>query len=332
MNSIRKILVPIDDFRNCQDTVDLACYWAKKDGAKIIFCYVAIPPLPPTAYYVRSEIDEMIVQEQVEFRQVVPTDLTLEYHHEFLRGNPGPEIVKLAVGQNCDLIIMATNGRASMVRWILGSVSEYVIRHSNCPVLSVKLMAAELDSESPCESATDAWHQAENASSNGLRNRFEKSPFVTAAMSHVVPIHDYDLMLDAIKALTIARATAAPVVDSLGNSIGILTETDIQRYLQLNQRLIDHDESVLDEVFEFDEFGLRSANQTKFYQVTNHMSSPAVTVSSDATCLATEQLFAKNPELHHLIIVDGNNKPIGVVTLNQLNSIRRWNLAEGVSA
>ena len=30
MNAIRKILVPIDDFSNCQDAVDLASLWAKK--------------------------------------------------------------------------------------------------------------------------------------------------------------------------------------------------------------------------------------------------------------------------------------------------------------
>ena len=103
MNAIRKILVPIDDFSNCQDAVDLASLWAKKNEAKIIFCYVAIPPLPPTTYYVRPELDELIIQEQTEFLKVMPADSTLEYQHEFLRGNPGPEIVKLAEEQKIDI-------------------------------------------------------------------------------------------------------------------------------------------------------------------------------------------------------------------------------------
>ncbi|MDA7870675.1 universal stress protein [Mariniblastus sp.] len=332
MNTIRKILVPIDDFKNCQDAVDLACLWAKKNEAKIIFCYVAIPPLPPTAYYVRQEIDELILQEQTEFRKVIPTDSKLEYQHEFLRGNPGPEIVKLASEQNCDLIIMATHNRVGLVRWILGSVSEYVIRHSNCPVLSVKVNAKEPALEGPPESITDGWHKSDSVMSNGLRHRFEKSPFVTSAMSHVVPVHDYDQMSDAMTALTAARATAAPVINRLGSCIGILTEADIKRYLELKQRLADHDESVLDEIFEIDEYGLRRGNQTKFYQVTKHMSAPVVSVPSDTTCFATEQLFAKDPKVQHLIVVDGSNKPIGVVTPAQLNVIRRWNLAENTSA
>lgn len=331
MNAIRKILVPIDDFKNCQDAVDLASSWAKKNEALLIFCYVAIPPLPPATYYVRPEIDELIIQEQTEFGKVVPVDSEVKYRHEFLRGNPGPEIVKLADEQNCDLIIMATHNRAGLVRWILGSVSEYVIRHSKCPVLSVKVNAKEPISQSSSESTTNGWHEPVSAASYGLRHRFEKSPFVTSAMSHVVPVHDYDQMSDAITALTAARATAAPVINRLGSCIGILTETDIHRYLKLNQRLANHDESVLDEIFEVDEYGLRRGNQTKFYQVTKHMSSPVLTVPSDLTCFATEQLFAKDPSVQHLVVVDGSNKPIGVVTPAQLNVIRRWNLSENTT-
>lgn len=332
MNAIRKILVPIDDFKNCQDAVDLASLWAKKNEAKIIFCYVAIPPLPPTTYYIRPELDELIIQEQTEFLKVNPADSTLEYQHEFLRGNPGPEIVKLAEEQNCDLVIMATHNRVGLVRWILGSVSEYVIRHSKCPVLSVKVNAQEPVLEDSLETTTDGWHRPVGERSDGLRHRFEKSPFVTSAMSHIVPVHDYDQMSDVISALNAARATAAPVINRLGTCIGILTEADIQRYLELNQRLANHDESVLDEIFEIDEFGLRRGNQTKFYQVTKHMSSPVVTVPSDTTCYATEQLFAKDPDVQHLVVVDGSNKPIGVVTPDQLNVIRRWNLAENTSS
>ena len=332
MNAIRKILVPIDDFKNCQDAVELASSWAKKNEATLIFCYVAIPPLPPTAYYVRAEIDELIVQEQTEFRKVIPTDSEIEYRHEFLRGNPGPEIVKLADDQNCDLIIMATHNRAGLVRWILGSVSEYVIRHSKCPVISVKLSEKSRASKSSSESTTDGWHEPVEGASSGLRHRFEKSPFVTSAMSHIVPVHDYDQMSDAIEALTAARATAAPVINRLGSCIGILTESDIRRYQALNERLANHDESVLDEIFEIDEYGLRRGNQTKFYQVTKHMSSPVLSVPSDTTCFATEQLFAKDPDIQHLVVVDGSNRPIGVVTPAQLNLIRRWNLSGNLSS
>ncbi len=331
MNAIRKILVPIDDFKNCQDSVDLASAWAKKNEAQLIFCHVAIPPLPPTTYYARPEIDEFIVQEQAEFGKVVPADSEVKYRHEFLRGNPGPEIVKLADEQNCDLIVMATHNRAGLVRWILGSVSEYVIRHSKCPVLSVKVSAKEPVDQDSFESTTDGWHEPVSVAANGLRHRFEKSPFVTSAMSHVVPVHDYDQMSDAMAALTAARATAAPVINRLGSCIGILTEADIHRYMELNQRLANHDESVLDEIFEVDEYGLRRGNQTKFYQVTKHMSSPVLTVPSDLTCFATEQLFAKDPSVQHLVVVDGSNKPIGVVTPAQLSVIRRWNLSENTS-
>jgi hypothetical protein len=39
---------------------------------------------------------------------------------------------------DCDLIVMATHGRTGLSRWLLGSVTEQVMRRSLCPVLTVK--------------------------------------------------------------------------------------------------------------------------------------------------------------------------------------------------
>lgn len=41
-------------------------------------------------------------------------------------GKPGPEIVKLAAEEDCDVIVMSTHGRTGLSRAMLGSVANYV--------------------------------------------------------------------------------------------------------------------------------------------------------------------------------------------------------------
>ena len=43
-------------------------------------------------------------------------------------------ICKRAKEQNVDLIVMGTRGLGAIRRTILGSVSDYVLHHSECPV------------------------------------------------------------------------------------------------------------------------------------------------------------------------------------------------------
>jgi len=50
-------------------------------------------------------------------------------------------IIAYANDQRYDLIIMASHGRSGIRRALLGSVAEYVLRHSKCPVLIVPTRA-----------------------------------------------------------------------------------------------------------------------------------------------------------------------------------------------
>ncbi|MCC6238085.1 MAG: universal stress protein [Dehalococcoidia bacterium] len=52
-------------------------------------------------------------------------------------GHAGPVIVETAESTRCDAIVMATHGRSGLSRMLLGSVAEYVVRHSPCPLLLV---------------------------------------------------------------------------------------------------------------------------------------------------------------------------------------------------
>ncbi|HET6897977.1 MAG TPA: universal stress protein [Vicinamibacteria bacterium] len=52
-------------------------------------------------------------------------------------GSPATEILDTARTEAFDLIVMGTHGRGGLESWVLGSVTEAVLRSSPCPVLTV---------------------------------------------------------------------------------------------------------------------------------------------------------------------------------------------------
>jgi nucleotide-binding universal stress UspA family protein len=58
-------------------------------------------------------------------------------------GQPGEAIVEAAGAEGADIIVVGTRGRGGLGRMLLGSVSEYVVRHAPVPVLVVRPGAAE---------------------------------------------------------------------------------------------------------------------------------------------------------------------------------------------
>lgn len=55
-----------------------------------------------------------------------------------MEGDPAAEIIDLARKTPNNLIVMSTHGRSGIGRWVLGSVAEKVIRHSQDPVLLIR--------------------------------------------------------------------------------------------------------------------------------------------------------------------------------------------------
>lgn len=53
-------------------------------------------------------------------------------------GRPFREIIKYADENQIDLIIAGTHGHTGPLRILLGSVAENLVRHANCPVMTVR--------------------------------------------------------------------------------------------------------------------------------------------------------------------------------------------------
>ncbi len=70
-------------------------------------------------------------------------ELGVDYDAEVVQGNPAPTIVEYAEHDGHDLIVMPTHGREGISRYLLGSVSEKVVRLSSAPVLTARMRPDE---------------------------------------------------------------------------------------------------------------------------------------------------------------------------------------------
>lgn len=52
-----------------------------------------------------------------------------------LTGRPGPALCQLAADVGAQVIVVGSRGRGGIRRALLGSVSDYVVRHAPCPVI-----------------------------------------------------------------------------------------------------------------------------------------------------------------------------------------------------
>jgi nucleotide-binding universal stress UspA family protein len=53
-----------------------------------------------------------------------------------LRGDPGAALCRLAAELPASVVVLGTRGRGGLRRAVLGSVSDHVVRHAPCPVVT----------------------------------------------------------------------------------------------------------------------------------------------------------------------------------------------------
>lgn len=54
-----------------------------------------------------------------------------------LASGTGPALLSTAQAWGATLLVMGTHGRGGMARLVLGSVAEHVVRHADCPVVTM---------------------------------------------------------------------------------------------------------------------------------------------------------------------------------------------------
>jgi len=137
-----KILFPTDFSTLGQTALEMATSLARDRGAKLLVVHVEEPPMAyggGELYYGIEEPDHHELKRML--AKVVPTDPAVGFEHRLLIGSPATAIVHLAEKESVDMIVMPTHGRTGLLRLLMGSVAEEVVRKAKCPVLTVKAAA-----------------------------------------------------------------------------------------------------------------------------------------------------------------------------------------------
>ena len=151
---LRRILVPLDFSDSSKQALACAVPLARSYGAKISLVHVVLPleliaPIPGGGPYSGSYLPlgfdikqaEMNAAQQAQKHldrlaaELVPTELT---DKKMVRiGNAAHEVVLAANALKADIIVLSTQGHSRLKSLLMGSTAERIVRHANCPVLTV---------------------------------------------------------------------------------------------------------------------------------------------------------------------------------------------------
>ena len=150
MISIRKILYPTDYSDLSRPAFDLACALTWDFDAELIICHVAPPHIIALdggkVVTIPTGEDELMMKR---LQQIKSDHPQVRLTHKLLRGDPASEIVRLAVEEKPDLIVLGTHGRSGISRLLMGSVAENVMRKAPCPVVTLKQPSPATDAGAP---------------------------------------------------------------------------------------------------------------------------------------------------------------------------------------
>ncbi len=144
-----KILFPTDFSHTGDAALQLATTLAREHDATLLVVHVEEPPAAygcGEMYYgipdpATEDLENMLAQ-------VVPTDPEVPCEHLMVTGDPATAITRIAEEESVEMVVMGTHGRSGLMRLLMGSTAEAVVRRSTCPVLTYKQSA-----EAACKDA-----------------------------------------------------------------------------------------------------------------------------------------------------------------------------------
>ena len=139
---IKRIVVPTDFSDASKKAFPYAAALARKFGATITLVHVVPTHLALSLSQLGVMVEEKRLIERA--RKELPRfrkaelDPHLQVSTQVLAGGPTYGICQTADSEAADLIVMATHGHTALQRFVVGSVTEHVLREAPCPVLVVR--------------------------------------------------------------------------------------------------------------------------------------------------------------------------------------------------
>ena len=143
---IKKILIPIDGSDSSLESLKYASSFASEFNIAVYL--MAVVEMQHSIYDVYAE-ENVLIQRESDILAIVNKrlDETEKKGKEMgiksiitvtQSGIPYKKIVEFANEEKIDLIVMGTHGRSGIAHFLIGSVTEKVIRTAPCPVLVIR--------------------------------------------------------------------------------------------------------------------------------------------------------------------------------------------------
>jgi nucleotide-binding universal stress UspA family protein len=139
------VLLPFDGSDGAAEALHHAADIANWANATIHVLFVADTTRDSVTVVETQVVDSLVQQGEsiVEDAEKRLRTLGADYDSDVVQGNPAPTIVEYAERYDHDLIVMPTHGREGVSRYLLGSVTEKVVRLASVPVLTARMQPDE---------------------------------------------------------------------------------------------------------------------------------------------------------------------------------------------
>lgn len=147
-----KYLVPLDGSEGAERALDYAKVLAEKDGSSLhllrtfpelatVYSFQDFASPEPLAYDLSGFLRhcESYLQSKADGIESLETEWKVE------KGDAATKILELSSSDDCKGIVIASHGKGGIARWLLGSVTQKVLRAAEKPVFLVRSQ----DSEAP---------------------------------------------------------------------------------------------------------------------------------------------------------------------------------------
>ncbi len=142
---LRSIIVPLDGSPLSEEVLPHIGPLAKAFGAEVTLVRATDIPYNVMMDYPASMYDDLIQEptsEAEEYLRHMVQKLSIEgvshTRERVVRGEPAGAILDIAADTPSSLVAMSTHGHSGAGRWVLGSVTDRVVRHSSGPVLVIR--------------------------------------------------------------------------------------------------------------------------------------------------------------------------------------------------
>jgi nucleotide-binding universal stress UspA family protein len=149
----KKILVCLDGSKLAEEILPYAVEQARRFESELVLfraysesptISLAMPGMPGVPIDTKR-LEKQLLEDEREVEaylkscaEKLQAQNPLKISYTGVLGSAGPSIVDYCAGQGIEMIAIATHGRSGPGKVVLGSVADYVIRHSGLPILLVR--------------------------------------------------------------------------------------------------------------------------------------------------------------------------------------------------